>query len=148
MDKRIVDALIKFGLITNIDVDATQYKDVDELISKGIITVPGARETVQRIVDSFEDAENENTIIVEDIVNPEPIIDEVPVTEPVIDETPVSEPIIDEVPVTETPIDETPVEEATIVEVETVVEETVNETVVVETPKKKRTTKKAETAAE
>jgi hypothetical protein len=146
MDKRIVDALIKFGLITNIDVDANQYKDVDELISKGIITVPGARETVQRIVDSFEDAEN--TIVDEDIVNPEPIIDEVPVTEPVIDETPVSEPIIDEVPVTEPVIDETPVEEATIVEVETVVEETANEPIVVEIPKKKRTTKKAETTAE
>lgn len=133
MDKRIVDALVKFGLITNINVDAAQYDDVDELIAKGIITVPGARETVQRIIDSLDDVETPT--ITETIVNPDPVIDEVPVTEPVIDET--------------------PAEEATIVEVETVVEETANEPIVVETPeavaetpKKRKTTKKAETTAE
>ena len=53
MDKSIVEKLVKYGLITNIDVDANKYKDIDDLIAKGIITVPGAKTKILEIVGDF-----------------------------------------------------------------------------------------------
>jgi uncharacterized protein Veg len=46
MDKNIIDKLIKYGLITNIGIDADKYENVDELINKGIITIPGAKQKI------------------------------------------------------------------------------------------------------
>ena len=150
MDKNILDALIKYGFVTNIDVDPNKYKDVDELINKGIITIPGAK---SRIMELLENAgiktidvapkTNETDIIIE-VKDDEPVtVTDTPEDVTPIDETPESPEVIDETPVEETPIDETPTEEPTVNE-EAVAEE-VAETVE-ETPKKKKTTKKTEQA--
>ena len=69
MDKQIVDKLIKFGLITNIGVDAEKYKDIDDLIAKGIITVPGAKDKINELLgeiadvtpETIEDENDDNT---------------------------------------------------------------------------------------
>ena len=75
MDKQIIDKLVKFGLITNICVDPDRYTDVDDLINKGIITVPGAKERINELL--------KDEIIVEETV--EPVVE--PVIEPVNDTT-------------------------------------------------------------
>jgi hypothetical protein len=165
MDKQIVDKLIKFGLITNVGVDASDYKDVDDLIAKGIITIPGAKDRINELLDemvdvipeTIEDDNDDNALIINPEINPEPqpinevinevlddnspVIDETPESEPVIDETPDTvEPIVD-TPETIEPIDETP----ETVESEIVVEEANDEMVeTVEEPvKKTRKSKKA-----
>ena len=46
MNKQLVDELIKFGLITNIDIDADKYEDVDDLIAQGVITIPGVKDKI------------------------------------------------------------------------------------------------------
>ena len=152
MDKRILDVLIKFGLVTNTCVDPEKYADVDDLINKGVVTVPGAK---SKIMELLEKANIEAMVVTEDVKMPLPeTIVEVKEDEPVtitdtpedvapIDETPKSPEVIVETPVEEAPIEEVPVEEPTVVEevVETPVEEpTVVEEVVetveevVETP--------------
>ena len=152
MDKTILDALIKFGLVTNIDVDAEKYETVDDLINKGIVTIPGAKTKILEIIENLGVTPIEVNPITEPIV--EVLLDENPIdVEPItelniIDETPESPEIIDETPVSETPIEE-PTEVATVIEevVETPVEVTPTETAdAVETPKKttKKTTKKTE----
>lgn len=165
MDKQIVDKLIKFGLITNIGVDAEKYKDIDDLIAKGIITVPGAKDKINELlgeitdvtpetIEDDNDDNNDNTLVLNPEINPEsqpinevlddnsPVIDETPKSEPVIDETPETvEPIVD-TPETIEPIDETP----ETVESEIVVEEANDEvTETTEEPvKKTRKSKKTE----
>ena len=160
MDKQIVDKLIKFGLITNIGVDAEKYKDIDDLIAKGIITVPGAKDKINELLgeiadvtpETIEDENDDNTLVPNPEPEPQPInevlddnspvIDETPETGPVIDETPeTAEPIVD-TPETIEPIDETP----ETVESEIVVEEAndeVSETTD-EPVKKTRKSKKTE----
>jgi hypothetical protein len=115
MDKKVLDALIKFGLVTNICVDSEKYKDVDDLINKGVITIPGAKPTIERILKDLNVTE---PIVVEPVVETEPIVEET-VVEPVVE----TEPIVEE----------------TVVEP---VEET--EPIVEETGQKKRKSKKAE----
>lgn len=161
MDKQIVDKLIKFGLITNVGVNASDYKDVDDLIAKGIITVPGAKDRINELLREMVDVdatpetiEDDNALVFNPEHNPEPqpinevlddnspVIDETPETEPVIDETPETlEPIVD-TPETIEPIDEKP----ETVESEIVVEEAndeVSETTE-EPVKKTRKSKKTE----
>ena len=55
MDKKIVDTLVKFGLITNIGVDASKYKDINDLIAKGIITIPGAENKIKELLGNYEE---------------------------------------------------------------------------------------------
>lgn len=133
MDKSILDKLIKFGLVTNVNVDASKYKDVDDLIVKGLITVPGAKQKIHELIGDLnvekdiEETSTEPTTepVIDDpiIIAEDPIVETLPVEEATVIETPVEE-------TTETPVDQEPV----IVE-ETSVEETT------ETPKK--TTKKS-----
>jgi hypothetical protein len=132
--------------VTNICVDAEKYKDIDDLINKGIITIPGAKE---RIIKLLGEETTE--------VKPVEIITEVKQdTAPVIDETPESEPIIADTPEDVVPIDETPASEEVISDTPTdvkpeVVEEVITteaETEIVETTKentkKLKKTKKTE----
>lgn len=123
MDKRIVDALTKFGLITNIGVDADKYESVDDLIAKGVVTVPEAKPTIMSILAKLDLAED---IIVDeapvtkveedDETDIKPIVEVVDDPAPVIDETPETE-----VPIVDTPADETPLVEVPTEEAETVV---------------------------
>ena len=120
MDKHIIDKLVNFGLITNVGVDANKYTDVDDLIAKGIITVPGAKDKINELLgeiadvtpETIEDENDDNTLV----PNPEPqpineVINEVlDDKSPVIDETPETAPVIDETP--ETVESEIVVEEA------------------------------------
>lgn len=53
MDKNIIDTLINFGLITNIDIDSSKYNGVDDLINKGVITIPGAKETINKLIGNY-----------------------------------------------------------------------------------------------
>ena len=152
MDKHIIDKLVNFGLITNVGIDASKYKDVDDLIAKGIVTVPGAKAKINELLGEIADvtpeaieAENDDNTLVP---NPESqpineVINEVlDDKSPVIDETPETvEPIVD-TPETIEPIDETP----ETVESEIVVEEANDEvTETTEEPvKKTRKSKKTE----
>ena len=120
MDKRIVDELVKVGLITNINVDANDYKSVDELFNEGLITVPDSRAAVDELIRTLE-------------LGTAPVVDDTNVNETVqsiVDEVPVTEVTVTETPIVETP----PTEDATVVET--------NETEVVETTETKKTTKK------
>ena len=54
MDKKILDELIKFGLVTNIGLDASKYESVEDLINKGVITIPGAKEKVFEIISKID----------------------------------------------------------------------------------------------
>ena len=145
MDKRILDVLIKFGLVTNTCVDPEKYNDIDDLINKGVVTVPGAK---SKIMELLEKANIEATTMIEDIKMPLPETvvevkedDIVEVTE--VDETEApAEEIVDAVEVVEETLAEEPVtEEAPAEEVV----ETVEEAPVEEAPKKKKS-KKAEQA--
>lgn len=154
MDKKIIDTLIKFGLITNIDVDSEKYKDVDDLINKGIITIPGAKTKIleligdvkfEEVVDNTINVEVVEPTIVEDLKTDEQVITDTPEDVVPIDETPETAEVIDETPVEEVPV-EVPSEEATVTEevTETIVEEVTEETVEEPVKKAKKTTKKSE----
>ena len=109
MDKKILEVLTKKGYITKIGVKAENYKDVDDLIKKGVITMPGAKSAIEKLLASLdvkvEDAvdpidpvvdpidpvdpivENDTDIVVDDLVD-EPVADEPVVDEPIVEETP------------------------------------------------------------
>lgn len=127
MDRRIIDALKAANLITNVVVNENDYNNVDDLIAKGIITIPGAKSLADEIVASLNITEDDNTLIVEDVVNPTPAIEETPT-----EETPMSEPTIEE----------TPTEEATVVEEVVETTETPIEETVTDVKKPRKTTKK------
>ena len=159
MDKKILDVLIKFGLVTNINVDPAKYKDVDDLINKGIITIPGAKETINKLIKGLDctetqiEAKNEPnneakqpedvTILNEPETSPELVLD-----------TPDSVSPINDTKEDETPTENVPAEPATVVENTEIIEEKQEDIVVdepeaeteakeeeVETPKKKKTKK-------
>jgi hypothetical protein len=74
MDKSIIEKLAKYGFITNIDVDANKYKNIDDLIAKGIITVPGAKTRILEIVGDFiteleETIETTKATVLDNVVN-------------------------------------------------------------------------------
>jgi polyhydroxyalkanoate synthesis regulator phasin len=92
MDAKIIDLLMKIGLITSIGVKADAYESVDDLISKGIVTIPGAKE---HILDIIKDIEPSEETIEE--VNPtetEPAVIEPAVIEPAVIEPTVIEPAV------------------------------------------------------
>ena len=155
MDKKIIDTLVKFGLITNIDVDANKYESVDDLISKGVVTIPGAKEKIVELLEGLELVEETVNAINATVI--EPAIDNPVITEvhddpaPVIDETPETEQPIVDTPEDITPLDETPETDVELIvnddpaEVEVTITEVVEEQteVVTDTPKKsKKSTKK------
>ena len=131
MDKKILDVLIKFGLVTNTCVDPEKYADVDDLINKGIVTVPGAK---SKIMELLEKSDIEATAVTEDVKMP------LPETVVEVKEDEIVE--VTEVDETEAPVEETVTEEAPVKESV----ETPEETTVEEAPKKKKSTKKAEQA--
>ena len=98
MDKKIVDKLIQFGLITNVGIDANKYTDVDDLIAKGIVTVPGAKAKINELLgeiadvtpEAIEDENDDNTLVpnpesqpINEVINE--VLDD---KSPVINETP------------------------------------------------------------
>ena len=66
MDKRIIDELIKFGLITNININAEKYNSIDDLINKGVITIPGAKSKIDNLLANINITKN---------VEPEPVVE-------------------------------------------------------------------------
>lgn len=144
MDKRILDLLIKFGLVTNTCVDPEKYADVDDLINKGVVTIPGAK---SKIMELIEKANIETAVATEDVKTtlPETVAevkdDEiVEVTEATETEAPVEE-VAETVEVS---VEETTVEEVVTEEVPTEEVAETTEEVTEEAPKKKKSTKKAE----
>lgn len=139
MDKKLIDAILDLNLITNINVDLESCKDVDELIDKGFITVPGAKTKIMELVNSrgIEVIDVNPEPVIEVLIDEKPI-DDTPTTElNVVDDTPETiEPTVLEIPEAETPIVDEP-EAATVLEVEETVE-------VVETKKPAKKSKKTE----
>ena len=155
MDKHIIDLLIDKSYITTIGVDHTKYETIEDLINQGVITMPGAYERIDALLNSTNIQKEEKPIIeimIDDkLILSEPVtelnmIDETPESEPVIDETPESEPVIDETPESEPVIDETPEEIVTITEDESTKEAVMTEAAdeTIKTVKKSKKTKKSE----
>ena len=114
MDKYIIDKLVSFGLITNVGVDASKYKDVDDLIAKGIITIPGAKAKIAELLNPI----NPPLILVEKTDDEPQVVDNTADVNEVDNNT--TEPETIEPETTET---------VEVAETEIVVEETVEETV-------------------
>lgn len=132
MDKHIIDKLVSFGLITNVGIDASKYKDVDDLIAKGIITIPGAKSKIAELLNPV----NPPLILVEETTEETPAADNITNVNESVDNT--AEPV-ENAKVTEpTETVETVVEAASITEPEIVVEETVEETEEVNKKKSKK----------
>lgn len=115
MDKKIVDKLIQFGLITNVGVDANKYTDVDDLIAKGIVTVPGAKAKIMELI-------GDDHIVVEEV----PVKDDAVVVETPTEEEVVVEKTAEDV-TPETVVVEEAAEAEVVVEEEVIVEETTAE---------------------
>ena len=72
MNKSIIDKLIKYGFITNICIDANKYENIDELINKGIITIPGAKQRILELIsEELEPKVEPLTTIIEPEKKPE-----------------------------------------------------------------------------
>ena len=54
MDSKLIDALVKIGLITNIGIDAANFNSIDDLLDKGIITVPCSKENILKLLNMPE----------------------------------------------------------------------------------------------
>lgn len=131
MDKNIVEILYKNGYLT-VPVNADLYKDTNELIEKGFITIPGAKNKIMELLSNMN---------IETIVSDEDTKTTLPETIVEVKEEDIVE--VTEVDETEAPAEEI-VDAVKVVE-ETPVEEVVTEEVPVEeAPKKKKTTKKTE----
>jgi hypothetical protein len=147
MDKRILDVLIKFGLVTNTCVDPEKYADVDDLINKGVVTIPGAK---SKIMELIEKANIEATVVTEDVKTtlPETVVevkeDEIVEVTEVTEVTETEAPVEEVAETVEVPVEETPVEEIVTEEVPTEEVAETTEEVTEEAPKKKKSTKKAE----
>ena len=116
MDKHIIDLLMSKSYITAIGVDADKYASIDELIEKGVVTIPGAKEKIYALLNETG-IDKSTEIITEIVVDDSPVIDETPVTDaPIVDIVPDDSPVIDETPVTDAPIVDIVPDETTIVE--------------------------------
>ena len=72
MDKNIINKLIKYGLITNIGIDADKYENIDDLINKGIITIPGAKQRILELISEESEPEVKSvTTVIEPEKEPE-----------------------------------------------------------------------------
>lgn len=117
MDKKIVDKLIQFGLITNIGIDANKYTDVDDLIAKGIVTIPGAKAKIMELI-------GDDSIVIEELPVKEDAVVDIAYT-PAVD-TPAEEEVVVEETVEyvePATVDVEEVPETTETESEVVVEE-------------------------
>lgn len=81
MDAKIIDTLVKFGLITNIGINADAYNSIDDLINKGVVTIPGAKDKIQELLKSIEP---EQEIEIETKIEPVKVIEQT-IIEPVIE---------------------------------------------------------------
>lgn len=140
MNKNVLDVLVKFGLVTNIGVNADDYKDVDDLIAKGVVTIPGAKAKIEELLSKVSNLEPEVEVVDEPAVVTEVVTEVLEDNAPVIDETPEIETPLVDTPADEVPLDETPTEE-----VETVVcdDPAEVEVTVVEDVEPVKTTKKS-----
>lgn len=140
MNKNVLDVLVKFGLVTNIGVNADDYKDVDDLIAKGVVTIPGAKAKIEELLSKVSNLEPEVEVVDEPAVVTEVVTEVLEDNAPVIDETPETETPLVDTPADEVPLDETPTEE-----VETVVcdDPAEVEVTVVEDVEPVKTTKKS-----
>jgi hypothetical protein len=106
MDKKIVDKLIQFGLITNIGVDANKYTDVDDLIAKGIVTIPGAKYKIMELI-------GDDYIVIEELpVKEDAVVDiaDTPAVDTHVEEEVVVEEVVEDVePAAEVVVEETEV---------------------------------------
>jgi hypothetical protein len=106
MDKKIVDKLIQFGLITNIGVDANKYTDVDDLIAKGIVTIPGAKSKIMELI-------GDDYIVIEELpVKEDAVVDiaDTPAVDTHVEEEVVVEEVVEDVePAAEVVVEETEV---------------------------------------
>ena len=114
MDKKIVDKLIQFGLITNVGVDASKYADVDDLIAKGIVTIPGAKAKIMELI-------GDDHIVIEELPGEVEVVDvvvDMPVETPTEADVVVEEVVEGATPETAVVEDvaETPSEEDVVVE--------------------------------
>lgn len=126
MDHKIVDKLIQFGLITNVGIDADKYTDIDDLIAKGIITVPGAKTKIMELI-------GRDHIVIEELpIEDDAVEDDTVVDAPVEEESIIKEVVEDDVE------PETEVVESENVETEIKVETKV----IAETPNKSKKSKK------
>jgi hypothetical protein len=151
MDKNILDALIKYGFVTNINVNPDKYVDIDDLINKGVVTIPGAKSRIMELLNEYNIEAIDVNPTTKTETDVEVLLDGAAINDnPVTELNVIEEKLIEE----DNVIEEAPVEEPTVVEevvetpVEAVVEEvaeTVEETPVEEAPKKKKS-KKAEQA--
>ena len=126
MDKKIVDKLIQFGLITNIGVDANKYTDVDDLIAKGIVTIPGAKAKIMELI-------GDDHIVIEELPAEDDAVVDTPVETPIEEEVVVEE-VVEDVAPESVVVEE--VAEAEVVEEDVVVEETPAEDAPAKTEKK------------
>lgn len=153
MDKKELDLLKKYGLVTDTHAKAENYKSIDDLINKGVITIPGVKERIEKLMEEkIEILRNETSKAIKEIMDPiKPIFDTS------IELNPIEEKSIrkeDAVETVETKDDKTVEEESKDIEVKTVAENPVEnpvevitediEIVETETPKKTKKTKKSE----
>ena len=71
MNKNIIDKLVKYGLITNIEVDADKYESIDDLINKGIITIPGIKQKIIELIGEESEQNVETVTVIEPEKGPE-----------------------------------------------------------------------------
>lgn len=150
MDKKELDLLKKYGLVTDTYVKAENYKSIDDLINKGVITIPGVKERIEKLMEEkIEILRNETSKAIKEIMDPiKPIFDSS------IELTPIEEKSIRKEDAVETKDVQTVEEESKDIEVKTVAEDPVEnpvevitediEIVETETPKKTKKTKKSE----
>ena len=90
MDKKILETLVNFGLVTNIGIDAKSYEDVNELISKGVITIPGAEKKIEELLKDInivkESIENSSPVEIINETESQPIYNESIIVEEVVEE--------------------------------------------------------------
>ena len=90
MDKKILETLVNFGLVTNIGINAESYKDVNELISKGVITIPGAEQKIEELLKDInivnEPTENSSPVEIINETESQSIDNESIIVEEVVEE--------------------------------------------------------------
>lgn len=139
MDKKELDLLKKYGLVTDTNVKAENYKSIDDLINKGVITIPGVKERIEKLLnDSMNILHTESDNAIKEIMEPIKPIFDTSITLNPIEEKSIKIETPEETEPTATVVTENPEEKP----VEVVTEDV--EIVEVETTKKSKKTKKSE----
>lgn len=111
MDKRIVEALAKKGIISKININPDKYESVDDLFKKGVISKPGVRSMVDKILAELNLIAEKPTT---DVIVPETDVVDTPADAVVV----VDEVVIEEVDEADVPADAEAVDEIVVDEVE------------------------------